>query len=231
MVNSAILPTVAPAPPAAATVEQTGPAPTANIIASMLQAAPKTSDLIFSPGRAPQVELHGQLMQLKIKGVGVLSAEDTARIAADLIGTKYVRRGKIERGRLLRHFLQRGPAFAFSREYLHAARQLRDRDARHSQQRAGFQVAEPAGTIERRGASASRNRAGDWPDGKRKILDAGGVRQQDQRRESLPRNHHRRPDRISAPAQAGDDSSARTVSATRRVSRWRCAPPCGRRRS
>jgi twitching motility protein PilT len=82
MVNSVILPTAAPAPAA----EQTGPAPTANIIASMLQAAPKTSDLIFSPGRAPQVELHGQLMQLKIKGVGVLSAEDTARIAADLIG-------------------------------------------------------------------------------------------------------------------------------------------------
>src|SRR5277367_931586 len=70
----------------APSAEQTGPAPTANIIASMLQAAPKTSDLIFSPGRAPQVELHGQLMQLKIKGVGVLSAEDTARIAADLIG-------------------------------------------------------------------------------------------------------------------------------------------------
>jgi twitching motility protein PilT len=82
MVNSVILPTAAPA----AASEQTGPAPTANIIASMLQAAPKTSDLIFSPGRAPQVELHGQLMQLKIKGVGVLSAEDTARIAADLIG-------------------------------------------------------------------------------------------------------------------------------------------------
>ena len=61
-------------------------APTPNIIASMLQAAPKTSDLIFSPGRAPQVEVHGQLVQLKIKGVGVLSAEDTARIAADLIG-------------------------------------------------------------------------------------------------------------------------------------------------
>jgi twitching motility protein PilT len=82
MVNPAISATVVPAP----TAEQTGPAPTANIIASMLQAAPKTSDLIFSPGRAPQVELHGQLMQLKIKGVGVLSAEDTARIAADLIG-------------------------------------------------------------------------------------------------------------------------------------------------
>jgi twitching motility protein PilT len=80
MVNPVTLPTAAPA------AELTGPAPTANIIASMLQAAPKTSDLIFSPGRAPQVELHGQPMQLKIKGVGVLSAEDTARIAADLIG-------------------------------------------------------------------------------------------------------------------------------------------------
>jgi twitching motility protein PilT len=52
----------------------------------MLQAVPKTSDLIFSPGRAPQVEVHGKLVQLKIKGVGVLTAEDTARIAADLIG-------------------------------------------------------------------------------------------------------------------------------------------------
>jgi twitching motility protein PilT len=68
------------------TAEPVSIAPTPNIIASMLQAAPKTSDLIFSPGRAPQVEVHGKLVQLKIKGVGVLSAEDTARIAADLIG-------------------------------------------------------------------------------------------------------------------------------------------------
>jgi twitching motility protein PilT len=59
---------------------------TPGIIASMLNAAKGTSDLIFSPGRAPQVELHGQLTQLKIPGVGVLTPEDTARIAADLIG-------------------------------------------------------------------------------------------------------------------------------------------------
>jgi twitching motility protein PilT len=83
MVDPKVAPPAAPAAPAS---ELSGSAPTADIIASMLQAAPKTSDLIFSPGRAPQVELHGQLMQLKIKGVGMLSAEDTARIAADLIG-------------------------------------------------------------------------------------------------------------------------------------------------
>jgi twitching motility protein PilT len=78
--------TAAETPKSPVTAESSGAATTANIIASMLAAAPKTSDLIFSPGRAPQVEMNGQLVQLKIKGVGVLSPEDTARIAADLIG-------------------------------------------------------------------------------------------------------------------------------------------------
>ena len=59
---------------------------TPSLIATMLSAAKNTSDLIFSPGRAPQMEVSGQLTQLRITGVGVLSAEDTARIAADLIG-------------------------------------------------------------------------------------------------------------------------------------------------
>jgi twitching motility protein PilT len=52
----------------------------------MLRAQAKISDLIFSPGRAPQVETNGQLLQLKIPGIGILTSEDTARIAADLIG-------------------------------------------------------------------------------------------------------------------------------------------------
>jgi twitching motility protein PilT len=62
------------------------PVSTPSMIATMLQASKNTSDLIFSPGRAPQVESSGKLMQLKIAGVGMLTAEDTARIAADLIG-------------------------------------------------------------------------------------------------------------------------------------------------
>ena len=72
--------------PTATPAEPAQPVPTANIIASMLRASPKISDLIFSPGRAPQVEIGGQLAQLKIPGVGVLSAPDTQRIATDLIG-------------------------------------------------------------------------------------------------------------------------------------------------
>jgi twitching motility protein PilT len=81
-----------PQPPAPATTPVSKPAvpaapvPTATIISSMLRASGKISDLIFSPGRAPQVEINGQLAQLKIAGVGMLNSEDTARIAADLIG-------------------------------------------------------------------------------------------------------------------------------------------------
>jgi len=52
----------------------------------MVRSAPATSDLIFSPGRAPQIKTNGSLVQLKIQGVGVLTPEDTAQIAVDLIG-------------------------------------------------------------------------------------------------------------------------------------------------
>jgi twitching motility protein PilT len=60
--------------------------PTPSIISTMLRAARHVSDLIFSPGRPPQVEASGQLIEVEIPGVGKLSVEDTARISADLIG-------------------------------------------------------------------------------------------------------------------------------------------------
>jgi twitching motility protein PilT len=49
----------------------------------MLQVSDKVSDLIFSPGRAPQVEVNGQLVQVKAPP---LTPDDTRRIAGDLIG-------------------------------------------------------------------------------------------------------------------------------------------------
>ena len=75
-------------PVAVQTTAAAAPSPVATpvLIATMLRAAPKISDLIFSPGRAPQVEVNGQLVQLKIPGVGMLKPDDTARIAADLMG-------------------------------------------------------------------------------------------------------------------------------------------------
>jgi twitching motility protein PilT len=60
--------------------------PTPVLLSGMLRASDKVSDLIFSPGRPPQVEIHGQLTAVEISGSGTLSADDTRRIAADLIG-------------------------------------------------------------------------------------------------------------------------------------------------
>src|SRR5271157_3396664 len=68
-------------------ISGTGSIPTPVLLAGMLRASEKVSDLIFSPGRPPQVEIHGQLTAVEIPGSGILSADDTRRIAADLIGT------------------------------------------------------------------------------------------------------------------------------------------------
>jgi twitching motility protein PilT len=65
----------------------TGAISTTVLLAGMLRASEKVSDLIFSPGRPPQVEIHGQLTAVEIPGSSTLSADDTRRIAADLIGT------------------------------------------------------------------------------------------------------------------------------------------------
>ena len=59
--------------------------PTPALISAMLKSK-GVSDLIFSPGRAPQIELSGQLVEVKIAGLPTLSPEDTRCIAADLIG-------------------------------------------------------------------------------------------------------------------------------------------------
>ncbi len=68
-------------------VSATGAIPTSVLLAGMLRASDRISDLIFSPGRPPQVEIHGQLTPVLIPGSETLTADDTRRIAADLIGT------------------------------------------------------------------------------------------------------------------------------------------------
>jgi len=58
---------------------------TAALIKKMIDSRKGISDLIFSPGRPPQVEQLGDLTQLAVAELPVLRPEDTARIAADLI--------------------------------------------------------------------------------------------------------------------------------------------------
>jgi twitching motility protein PilT len=72
-------------PRAAALVSE--PIPTTAIISAMVRTSKQVSDLIFSPGRPPQVELNGQLVPVKMAQMPILKPEDTARIAADLLGS------------------------------------------------------------------------------------------------------------------------------------------------
>jgi twitching motility protein PilT len=85
-----------PATPTSETAETPGRAPaptpapprtiaTEQLIAAMLKGHPQVSDLIFSPGRAPQIEVNGQLVEMKFKGLENLTPSDTKQISNDLM--------------------------------------------------------------------------------------------------------------------------------------------------
>ena len=59
---------------------------TPDIISAMLDAGTGISDLLFSPGRPPQIEAHGVLVPVDIPDLATLRPEHTERIAADLLG-------------------------------------------------------------------------------------------------------------------------------------------------
>ncbi len=59
---------------------------TDELLAALLRATSDVSDLIFSPGRKFQVQVNGEFVPVAIAGAAVLTADDTRRIASDLIG-------------------------------------------------------------------------------------------------------------------------------------------------
>src|ERR1700726_5039950 len=63
-----------------------GKVATPALLGAMLRASDKISDLIFSPGRPPQVQVYGQMIPVQVAGLTFLNADDTRHIAADLIG-------------------------------------------------------------------------------------------------------------------------------------------------
>ena len=56
------------------------------LLGAMLAAAERISDLVFSPGRPPQVQVQGHLIPVQVKGLVALTTDDTRHMAADLIG-------------------------------------------------------------------------------------------------------------------------------------------------
>jgi twitching motility protein PilT len=75
------------AAPAPSSTANPGSATTmaAALVTAMLQSHPKASDLIFSPGRMPQVEGSRGLITPPCEGLRVLTQKDTERLAAELI--------------------------------------------------------------------------------------------------------------------------------------------------
>ncbi|HXJ93963.1 MAG TPA: PilT/PilU family type 4a pilus ATPase [Terriglobia bacterium] len=57
------------------------------ILNVMLETYRGSSDIFFSPGRPPQVEVSGNLVAAEVPGLTSLTANDTARIASELIGS------------------------------------------------------------------------------------------------------------------------------------------------
>jgi twitching motility protein PilT len=60
--------------------------PTQQLIASMLHGRDGVSDLIFSPDRPPQIELKGELIELRFQGFELLTPDQVVQISEDLIG-------------------------------------------------------------------------------------------------------------------------------------------------
>jgi len=79
-------PTIAPISVALEDFSGSGRVATPALLTAMLRAAEKISDLIFSPGRPPQVQVYGQMIPVQVSGLTVLTADDTRHISADLIG-------------------------------------------------------------------------------------------------------------------------------------------------
>src|SRR5437660_128358 len=62
-------------------------AATDELLAAILRANSRVSDLIFSPGKKFQIQVNGEFVELEMLGVPPLSADDTRRIASDLIAS------------------------------------------------------------------------------------------------------------------------------------------------
>jgi twitching motility protein PilT len=67
------------------------------VLREMLRASDKVSDLIFSPGRPPQIELAGKLVPVRIAGLEKLTPAHTAGIAKLIIGNQQTALDSLEK--------------------------------------------------------------------------------------------------------------------------------------
>ena len=71
--------------------------PIAQLITAMLKGREQVSDLLFSPGHAPQIEVNGELVELRFQGLERLTPAHTAQIARDLLDSNELPALKLEK--------------------------------------------------------------------------------------------------------------------------------------
>ena len=200
------------------------------VIGAMLDSGSGISDLIFSPGRPPQVEKHGELSRVDIKELPLLHAPDTARLARDIIGDNPTALRALheqgasdlsyslpERARFrVNIFRQRG-SFAI------VMRVIAPRIPTLAELELPKALADIAplknGIVLVTG-----------PTGSGQVDDARGDHRSDQRDPGRSHPDHRGSDRVPAQSQEVDRSISASCTATRRPSPWPCGPRCVRRR-
>lgn len=69
----------------------------AQVLREMLAVSDNVSDVIFSPGRGPQVEVSGQLVPVKVEGLELLTPAHTMAIAKVLFGKNNVAQESLEK--------------------------------------------------------------------------------------------------------------------------------------
>ena len=146
---------------------------TTALINAMLDSGSGISDLIFSPGRPPQVEKHGELTPVAIPQLPVLTPEDTAHVATDLIGRNEQALRALKEQGAVRPLVFAAGTRPVPRQRLPSARHLRDRHARH---RVAHSDARGARTCPRRSRSIAspqeRHRARHRSDRLGQVVDA-----------------------------------------------------------
>ena len=98
----------------------------------MLRTSAKISDLFFSPGKPPLVEINGKLASAGARAS--LTSEDTRRIAADLIGNNQHAIENLKKLGSCDVSYSLPGSQSVSGQHLHAARHLRRGDAGNSRQ-------------------------------------------------------------------------------------------------
>src|SRR6266498_2211447 len=85
--------------PVSSKPQDSAPAPPQflDVLRQMLQASEKVSDLIFSPGRPPQIELAGKLEPVQIPGLEKLTPAHTLGIAKLILGEHPTARESLEK--------------------------------------------------------------------------------------------------------------------------------------